>query len=169
MLKRILLFLLIAFVIIQFIHPKPNRSTGDQPNAVGKVYTVPENVKGILAKACNDCHTNNTRYPWYSKIQPVDWWLDSHIKEGKTKINFDEYTNKPLRYQYHKMEETIEMVKDGNMPLKSYTWIHKDAILTTDEKDQLINWAESVMDTLKSRYPIDSLIRKKAPVPPARS
>jgi hypothetical protein len=169
MLKKILLFILIVLVIIQFIHPKPNKSKGDQPNAIGKVYTVPEDVKPILARACNDCHTNNTRYPWYSNIQPVDWWLDNHIREGKSKVNYDEYTNRPLRYQYKKMEETIELVKDGKMPLNSYTWIHKDAILTAEEKEKVINWAESVMDTLKARYPIDSLIRKKAPAAPAKS
>jgi hypothetical protein len=122
---------------------------------------VPADVNKILTKACNDCHSNNTRYPWYSNIQPVLWWLDDHIKDGKRAINLDEYTNRPLRYQYHKMEETIEMVKEGKMPLRSYTWIHKDAILTADEKAKLTAWAQSVMDTMRNKYPIDSLIRKK--------
>ena len=161
MLKKILLFLLIVFVAIQFIHPKPNKAAGDQPNYIGKSFAIPEDVKTILQKACYDCHTNNTRYPWYSNIQPVDWWLTNHIKEGKKKLNFDEYTSKRLRYQYGKMDETIDLVKKGEMPLNSYTWIHKDAILTKDEKNKLIGWAEGVMDTLKAKYPLDSLIRKK--------
>jgi hypothetical protein len=59
------------------------------------------------------------------------------------------------------MEETVKLVKDGEMPLNSYLWIHKDAKLTQDEKDKLIGWADSIMDTMKARYPIDSLIRKK--------
>ena len=79
----------------------------------------------------------------------------------KKHINYDEYTHKPLRFQYHKMEETIEMVKEGEMPLNSYTWVHKDAKLTTEEKAKITGWAQSVMDTMKARYPIDSLIRKK--------
>lgn len=160
MIKKILLFLLFAFIVIQFIHPKPNKSKGDQSNYIGKKYAIPEDVKLILAKACNDCHSNNTRYPWYSNIQPVDWWLDKHIKDGKKHLNYDEYTHRTLRYQYHKMEETIEMVKDDHMPLNSYLWMHKDAKLTPDEKSKLLNWAGSVMDTMKARYPIDSLIRK---------
>ena len=57
--------------------------------------------------------------------------------EGKKKINYDEYTNRPLRYQYHKLEETIEMVKEGEMPLNSYTWTHKDAKLTEEEKAKI--------------------------------
>jgi len=161
MLKKILLFLLIVFVVIQFIHPKPNKAPADQPNYIGKSFAIPGDVKTILQKACYDCHTNNTRYPWYSNIQPVDWWLTNHIHEGKKKLNFDEYTGKRLRYQYGKMDETIDLVKKGEMPLNSYTWIHKDAILTEDEKNKLIGWAEGIMDTLKAKYPLDSLIRKK--------
>lgn len=160
MVKKILLFLLAVLIIIQFIHPAKNKSEGDQPNYIGNAYTIPEDVKGILTKACNDCHSNNTRYPWYAKFQPVHWWLNKHIKDGKKHLNYDEYTHKSLRYQYHKMEETIEMVKEEEMPLNSYTWTHKDARLTDEEKMKVINWAESIMETMKTRYPIDSLVRK---------
>lgn len=161
MIKKILLVLLAALIVIQFIHPKKNNIEGPQPNYIGNNFNIPEDVKTILAKACNDCHSNNTRYPWYANLQPVHWWLENHIKEGKKKINYDEFTHRPLRYQYHKMEETIEMVKEGEMPLNSYTWTHKDAKLTDEEKSKLTGWAQSVMDTMKARYPIDSLVRKK--------
>lgn len=156
-----MLFLLAAFVIIQFIRPKKNKAEGAQPNYIGNSFAIPADVKTILTKACNDCHSNNTRYPWYAKIQPVHWWLDKHVKTGKKKINFDEYTNKNLRYQFHKMEETVEMVKEGEMPFDSYTWTHQDARLTEEERNKLIGWANSIMDTMKAKYPIDSLIKKK--------
>ena len=161
MFKKIMLVLLAALVVIQFIHPKKNKAEGPQPNHIGNVYTIPGDVKTILAKACNDCHSNNTVYPWYAKVQPIDWWLNKHVVDGKKHINYDEYTHKPLRFQYHKMEETSEMVKEGEMPLNSYTWVHKDAKLTTEEKAKITGWAQSVMDTMKARHPIDSLIRKK--------
>ena len=156
-----MLVLLAALVVIQFIHPKKNKAEGPQPNYIGNAFNIPAEVKTILAKACNDCHSNNTRYPWYANFQPIHWWLNKHIKECKKHINYDEYTNRPLRYQYHKMEETIEMVKDGEMPLNSYTWTHKDAKLTAEEKAKITGWAQSVMDSMKAKYPIDSLIRKK--------
>ncbi|MEO7984348.1 MAG: heme-binding domain-containing protein [Bacteroidota bacterium] len=161
MVKKILIVLLIALVIIQFIHPKKNKADGLQPNYIGNSFAIPADVKNILAKACNDCHTNNTRYPWYTNLQPVHWWLDKHIREGKRGLNFDEYTSRNLRFQYHKMEDVIEQVKEGGMPLNSYTWIHKDARLTEEQKNKIIGWANSIMDTMKARYPIDSLIRKK--------
>jgi len=156
-----MLLLLAGLVVIQFIHPKRNKSEGPQPNYIGNSFAISADVKSILVKACNDCHSNNTNYPWYSKLQPVDWWMDKHVREGKEKLNLDEYTHKSLRYQYHKMEEVIEMVKEGEMPLDSYTWIHKDAKLSDDEKNKIYNWANSIIDTMKAKYPIDSLIRKK--------
>jgi len=156
-----MLILLAGLIVIQFIHPKRNKAEGAQPNYIGNAFDIPADVKTILAKACKDCHSNNTRYPWYSHLQPADWWMSGHVRKGKKGINFDEYTNKSLRYQYHKMEEVIDMVKEGEMPLKSYTWIHKDARLSEAERTALVNWAHSVMDTMRAKYPADSLIRKK--------
>jgi len=166
MLRKILLFLLVVLIAIQFFHPKNNISKGAQANYIGNKYAVPDDVKHILVKACNDCHSNNTRYPWYSKIQPVHWWLNDHIVDGKKALNFDEYTNKRLRYQYHKMEEVEEMVQDNKMPLKSYLWIHKDAKLTAEEKEKLHQWTHAIRDTLEKQYPRDSLVRPKTTAPP---
>lgn len=161
MLKKILIFLLVIFVIIQFFHPKPNKAGAEQPNYIGRAYTVPGDVKSILAKACNDCHSNNTRYPWYCNFQPVDWWTAKHINQGKKGLNLDEFINRTLRFQYKKMEDVIKQVKENDMPLNSYTWIHKDAKLTAGEKAKLIDWANAVRDNMKVMYPIDSLEKKK--------
>lgn len=161
MIKKILLVLLLALIVIQFIHPKKNKTDAPQPNYIGNKFPVPQDVNAILVKACNDCHSNNTRYPWYSKLQPVHWWLDKHIRNGKRHLNYDEYTNKSAFDQYHKMDETIEMVEDGAMPLNSYTWTHKDAKLTADEKAKLIAWANGVKKQLEGIYHKDSLVRPK--------
>ena len=161
MLKKILLVVFALLIIIQFIHPSRNISHGDQPNNIVHAFNVPTDVKTILDKACLDCHSNNTRYRWYFKIQPVDWWLTNHINEGKQELNFDEYASKSLRYQYHKMESTVDLLKKGEMPLDSYLWVHKDAILTEEEKNTLITWAEGITNEMKAKYPADSLARKK--------
>ena len=143
--KKILLFIVIVLVAIQFIRPTKNiTTTADQPNYIGNHYTVPQNVKTIIDKACMDCHSNNTVYPWYNNFQPVAWWLSKHINDGKKKWNFDEFaTYKPKR-QDHKMEEVIEMVKEKEMPLESYIWLHKTADLTNDERVAITNWAAEV-------------------------
>ncbi len=162
MIKKIGLGLLVCLVIIQFIRPAKNSNPVDASKQITAAATVPENVNVILKKACNDCHSNNTTYPWYSNIQPVYFWLNNHIKEGKREINFDEFATYRLRRQYHKMEELIEQVKEGEMPLSSYTLIHKDAKLTDAEKATLTEWATSIMDSMKAKYPIDSLVKKKS-------
>ncbi len=161
--KTIGWILLIALIVIQFFRPEKNIHPGDQPNAIEKKFTVPGEVKTILDKACNDCHSNNTRYPWYNNIQPVAWWLADHVKDGKGELNFDEFTTRRPRFQYRRMEQTIDLVKEEEMPLDSYTWTHKDAVLTDEEKNKIYDWAKSVMTTLESQYPIDSLKRPNQP------
>jgi hypothetical protein len=159
--KKILITLAVILVVIQFIHPERNKASEPQSDAIATRITVPDNIKNILARACNDCHSNNTRYPWYSHIQPVDWWMTNHVTEGKRELNFDEYTNRSLRYQYHKMEEIADQIEEGEMPLDSYTWMHREARLNASEKKELIDWANSVRAKMESQYPRDSLIRKK--------
>ncbi len=160
-LKRIFQLLLIAFIIIQFIRPEKNKAAGISKNDISTLYPVPANVQAVLKTSCNDCHSNNTFYPWYAKIQPVTWWLDDHVREGKKHLNFSEFATYSLRKQYHKLEETEEMVEKGEMPLDSYLWMHKNAKLSADQKTIIYNWVTATMDSMKAKYPIDSLIRKK--------
>lgn len=160
--KKILYTVIIAFVCIQFYRPAKNINTQAQPNHIANVYPTSTEVNRILKKACNDCHSNNTVYPWYANIQPVSMWLTNHVNEGKEEINFDDFGTYTVRRQYKKMKEIIKQVKEEKeMPLASYTWIHKDAILTDAEINTLASWAKGMQDSMKSIYPIDSLERKK--------
>lgn len=159
-LKKIGIALLVILLVMQAFRPAKNNS-GDMSKDISVSYVVPADVKTILAKACNDCHSNATRYPWYSEIQPVSWWLSDHIKDGKRHFNFNEFEGYRVARQYKKLEECIEEVKKGDMPLASYTIIHKDAILSDEEKNTLFTWLDIVRDSIKSRYPADSLIIKK--------
>ena len=150
MLRKILVVLLIVIIIIQFIRPTPNKAEGKQQNYIGTVYPVPEDVKAILDKACMDCHSNNTRYPWYDKIQPVAWWFNYHVREGKKKLNFDEFLISTPKKQDDNMKEVVKQVKENEMPLKSYTWIHKDAILSPEEKSKIMDWGAAIRKKVDS-------------------
>ena len=165
MLKKILLVLLLILVVIQFIRPQKNIHTGSQSSAISTIYTVPANVDSILVKACKDCHSNNTRYPWYNKIQPVTWYLNNHVIDGKEELNFDEFATYKISRQYHKLEEIKKQIEKGEMPLSSYTLIHRDAVLTDAEKHMLINWSEGLRKQMEAKYPKDSLVRKRGPEP----
>ncbi|WP_200975572.1 heme-binding domain-containing protein [Echinicola sp. 20G] len=166
MVKKILLALLAIFIIIQFFRPEKN-DTNAQPAPLSDTYAISSEVEGILQKACDDCHSNSTVYPWYSNFQPVAWWLDGHIKNGKRHLNFDDFTNSPIARQNHKFEEIVEVIEEGEMPLESYTsmGMHSEANLTETEKSALMNWAKEQMAMLKANYPADSLVMKRRPRP----
>jgi hypothetical protein len=158
--KKVSIGILVILLLLQAYRPAKNDSN-KMENDISKSYTVPEDVKQILAKACNDCHSNNTTYPWYSNIQPVGIWLANHVNDGKRHMNFNEFNSYQIAKQYKKLDECIEQVKEGEMPLESYTWIHKEAKLNEIEKQKLFDWCSSVRDSIKARYPADSLVLPK--------
>jgi hypothetical protein len=160
MLKKILIALLVIFVLIQFYRPARNHS-GDTTHDISTKFPVPDSVAQVLAVSCNDCHTNNTRYPWYAEIQPVNYWLSDHIKDGKRHLNFNTFTALAAARQFKRMDDCLEQIDSSEMPLDSYTWIHKDAILTPASKALLKGWFQSIKDSLKARYPADSLVLPK--------
>ncbi len=150
MLRKILIGLLVALVIIQFIRPERNVASAMSANDISTKYTVPDDVNKVLQKACNDCHSNNTVYPWYSNIQPVGWWLQNHVNEGKEELNFSEFATYKNKKAAHKLEEVVELVEEGEMPLESYTIVHKEAKLTNEEKATLVTWAKALHQQIKS-------------------
>jgi hypothetical protein len=166
MIKKITLGLIVLLVLIQFIPAERNESN-DTEFDITKSYDVPDNVAMILKGACNDCHTNLTRYPWYSNIQPVKYMLADHVNEGKRKWNLSTFTKLPLAVQNHKFEEVVEMVEEKEMPLPSYTYLglHPEAKLTDEERQILVGWAKDQMAMLAATYPADSLKMKPRPTP----
>jgi hypothetical protein len=168
MIKKILLAVVVILIIIQFFRPKKNINEGPQANNIETKFAMPADVKTVLQKACYDCHSNNTTYPWYNNIQPVAFWLSLHVNEGKRKLNFDEFTNLPLYRQYKKLDEITEQMKESEMPLSSYTWIHKNAILTDAEKQAANTWVTSSRAAMEAAYPKDSLQRPKGQEPPKK-
>lgn len=168
MLKKITIGFLALLVFIQFIPVEKNESNNTEFD-ISKSYNIPDNVATILKGACNDCHTNLTRYPWYSHIQPVKYMLADHVNDGKRHLNFSSFTNLPIAVQNHKFEEVIEMVEEKEMPLESYTYfgLHPEANLSDEERQILIDWAKEQMAYLSSTYPADSLVMKRR-TPPAQ-
>jgi hypothetical protein len=160
MVKKILIGLLVVLIAIQFIKPTRNESANTTLD-IATLYPMPDSVKTIVTKACADCHSNKTVYPWYASIQPLGFWLDHHVEEGKREINFNEFASYRIGRQNHKLKDVIEQVQEGEMPLSSYTLIHKNAVLTETEKNTLIHWCQNIMDTIKANYPADSLKSRK--------
>lgn len=142
--KKIGLLLLIVFIIAQFFGPDKNEGDVALIEAFYADTNPPEEVKIILENACNDCHSDNTRYPWYNNITPVNYWLADHIEHGTKHFNISKWNDYSDKKKDHKLEELIEMVEEKEMPLDSYTWTHSEAKLTQDQIDAVIDWAKNV-------------------------
>jgi hypothetical protein len=146
--KKILIGLLGVLALIQFIQPSRNKSSEMLSTDLAKTINIPGNVQSVLKVACYDCHSNNTNYPWYSRIQPLGWLLARHIRKGKAELNFSEFGSYSLRRQISKLNGIANSIKDGTMPLSSYTMTHKDARLSKEDKALLNDWATRTKDSL---------------------
>ena len=149
--KKVLLAILLLFILGQFIRPDKNQTSLASPNDIFAGFSAPESTKQIIKTACYDCHSNNTVYPWYSEIQPVAWWIADHVNEGKSELNFSEFLSYKPKKADHKLEEVIEMIQEGEMPLQSYTLIHGNAKLSEIQKTELINWVQGIRTEIKPR------------------
>jgi len=147
--KRILLALLIVLILIQFIRPEKNNSDQLSITHMTNTFYVPVSVQNILQAACYDCHSNKTNYPWYSNVQPFGWLLAKHIRQGKEELNFSEFGSYSLRRQISKLNSIAKSVENGSMPLTSYTMIHKNARLSKNDKQLIIDWATKKKDSLR--------------------
>jgi len=134
---------LIALVVIQFIPVEKNEGGYESLDTFIAETKPSEEAQAILMSSCYDCHSNQTDYPWYSKIAPVNFWLADHIKDGKRHLNFSDWSNYNDKRKDHKLEEAIEAFEEGWMPLESYTFIHKDADLTEEQREFMATWAKA--------------------------
>lgn len=146
--KKILLTVFVVFIAMQFIRPPRNSSNTLQTADMVTHFSTPANVEGILKTSCYDCHSNNTRYPWYANVQPIGWLLTSHVKGGKEDLNFNEFTTYSKRRKLSRLKSIQNSIKDGSMPLGSYTLLHNDAKLSAEGKASIIEWTAKVIDSL---------------------
>ncbi len=142
--KKILVFLLVVLLISQFFGPEKNQGDIASVEAFMDDTNPPEDVKLILKESCFDCHSSFTRYPWYNSITPVNYWMAHHVKDGSKHFNFSKWEGASLKRKDHKFEELIEMIEEKEMPLPSYTWTHKEAKLTDNQRESIITWAKQV-------------------------
>lgn len=144
--RKIVIIGFVIFLLMQLYQPDRNTDNGQVlPSHITKLYNVPDSVNIIFAASCYDCHSNNTRYPWYSYIQPARFFMERHIRRGKKELNFSEYGNYSKRRQESKLEGISKQVKSGEMPLSSYTALHKNAKLTPKQKETLIRWIDGIL------------------------
>lgn len=142
--KNILLGVLILLGVIQLFRiDKTNKVSAPEIDFITMTHADAE-ISKILKTSCYDCHSNEVKYPWYTNIAPVSWWIKHHINEGSEHLNFSEWGNYASRKADHKLEECVEMIESGEMPMSSYTLLHNEAKLSKEQQARLINWFNSL-------------------------
>lgn len=142
--KKIFAIAILVLVLIQFIKIDTNITLSNPENDFIKVTNAPLSIEQILVASCYDCHSDYTVYTWYSKIAPISWYLDNHIKGGKKHLNFSNWSAYTPEKKAKKIKENIENLEENKMPLKSYTLIHREAKLTPESKQALVDWFRSL-------------------------
>lgn len=135
---------LLLFAGLQFVPRAPRNRTTATAGSFTDRFAPPQEVQQVLTTACLDCHSNNTRYPWYTALQPVNAFMSRHIQKGKKKLNFDEVAGYGMRKQRAQFSGIIDALNEGSMPLKSYTLVHGS--LTAREKEVLIRYFTDLKD-----------------------
>ncbi|MGI8787056.1 MAG: heme-binding domain-containing protein [Pyrinomonadaceae bacterium] len=142
-LKIIVVVLAVGFIAIQFYRPDRMNPPIVQAETLEANAQVPENVEAILKRSCNDCHSNQTNYPWYSNVAPFSWLLNNHITEGRQHLNFSVWATSDKNRKRRKLDEICDEVTNGTMPYNQYLWIHRDARLSEEDKKILCDWTET--------------------------
>lgn len=138
--KKIFYVLLLAFVLIQFSQIDKTNPPINKGVDFLNIKKTPEPIAKLIKNACYDCHSNETKYPWYSTLQPVGWFLKNHIEDGRKHLNFSNFATYEPKKQAHKLEEAYEMIEKKEMPLDSYIINHAEANLSTEDRAILVEY-----------------------------
>ena len=129
-----------AFVVSQFFGPAKTNPVADASQSIESRLQVTPQVAAILDRSCNDCHSNKTRWPWYSNVAPVSWFVIDHVNEGRQNINFSEWGRYTQQDVDGLLKQICREVKAGVMPLGSYTPLHPGSKLSTEDVKTLCDW-----------------------------
>jgi hypothetical protein len=154
-LKKILLFVISGlfgvFLILQFFRPEMNNPPFNPDDTIEAKLQVSPQVKEIFARSCNDCHSNQTVWPWYSNVAPMSWKMAEHINDGRKEVNFSTWAQYDTKQQERKLDKICDQITDGEMPEWSYTLIHWNAKLSEADKKLICEWTEQERARLKQR------------------
>jgi hypothetical protein len=132
-----------GFVTLQLYRPARTNPVSDPSLSVESRLQVSPQVASVLNRSCIDCHSNKTRWPWYTNVSPVSWFIVDHVNDGRRHVNFSEWGSYDQNKQTKRLQEICEQVEDGLMPLSSYTPLHPGSELSAEDKKLVCDWAEA--------------------------
>jgi len=148
--KKTLLILAFIFIFIQFFQIDKTNPPVNEGMDFLRIKDTPEPIAKIIRNSCYDCHSNESKYPFYSNIQPFAWLLKNHIDEGRQELNFSVFATYEKKRQAHKLEESAEMVEQKEMPLESYQIAHPVAKLTDEQRKELAQYFRKIKKEIEN-------------------
>jgi hypothetical protein len=147
-LKWIFAALIVAFALLQLTNPP--RINPPVKNDFIAVENPPPQIATTLRAACYDCHSGETRWPWYSRVAPMSWQIAKDVNDGRENLNLSDWPSNDPKHAAKKLEDMSEQIGYGEMPLKKYTLIHADARLTENQRKELTDWLDAEAAQLKA-------------------
>jgi len=144
--RRVLILFLVGFIGMQFV--RPDRTNPPAPAAASLTARTPPHITALLDRACRDCHSNDTRWPWYTNVSPVSWFVADHVHHGRSHLNYSEWNTYDSGEQDKFLRGMCDLTKRAEMPLPSYLWIHRGSRLSPDDVTALCTWSGKMRDTL---------------------
>lgn len=133
--------LALAAMGIQFVRPARTNPTTDRSRTMFARAQIPPATAAVLERACRDCHSNDTRWPWYSNVAPVSWFVIDHVNHGRSHFNYSDWTKYDGAEAARLIKNTCDLARKGEMPMPPYLRMHSDARLTPQDVEALCNWA----------------------------
>jgi hypothetical protein len=148
LLKRIIVGLALVFAGMQLVRPDRTNPPASAGLSVQATATVPPEVDAVLRRSCFDCHSSETRWPWYSGVVPMAWGVANHVKEGRAEFSFSDWGAYPPRKRVALLEKMCDEVREGRMPLREYLWLHRGARLSEADRKSVCDWSMDEADRL---------------------
>jgi hypothetical protein len=156
MMKEVLKYFLIFFILIQLIQIDRSNPKVDQ----AQTLKADEKVLNVIKDACYDCHSYETKYPRYSYIAPLSWLIKRNVNNGRKALNFSTYASMDDLLKQKRLQRSIQQVKSGMMPKSEYAALHEEAKLSKTQKDLYIHWAQKEIETIEQRLKTQSKTKK---------
>jgi hypothetical protein len=133
-------FVAVGFVLSQFVRPARTNPVAGPARSLLQIRPIPAHVASALDRACRDCHSNDTRWPWYSQVAPVSWFVIDHVNHGRSHFNYSDWSRYDAEESRRLLAAVCRLTREEEMPLSSYTWMHRQARLSAADIEAICNW-----------------------------
>lgn len=151
LLKWLTIIVACLFVAIQFKRPARTNPPVDESQTIYAHTQMTPQVAQLLDRSCRDCHSNKTAWPWYTNVSPISWFVVDHVEVARKDLNFSEWGKYDQRRQGRRLQQMCDLVRDGSMPLSSYTPLHSGSKPSDEDVRALCAWTESERARLPAR------------------